>query len=72
MLGVLLESLKKKIPDPKKALPIEEKIWFNKVVSNIQWSRCPETTVRVTCSDGSVIDADHVIVTTSLGVLKEK
>jgi spermine oxidase len=62
----------KKIPDPSKALPVEEKLQFNKTVTNVAWARTPENTARVTCSDGTCIDADHVIVTASLGVLKEK
>jgi spermine oxidase len=67
----IFDLLAKRIPDPSKALPIESRVLLNKTVTNIAWSR-PEQLARVFCADGSVIDADHVIVTVSLGVLKEK
>ncbi|KAJ6646207.1 Peroxisomal N(1)-acetyl-spermine/spermidine oxidase, partial [Pseudolycoriella hygida] len=58
----------KKLPDPSKALPMDDKIQFNKEVTNIDWSA---SEVVVTCSDGSEYRADHVIVTVSLGFLKK-
>jgi spermine oxidase len=66
----LFDLLTRSIPDPKLAIPIDKLIYFNKTVVNIDWSEAPP--VRVTCSDETKIDADHVIVTTSLGVLKER
>lgn len=72
--GHLFKILEKSIPDPSKKLPIIEKILFNKTVSNIDWS-CDESSnnlVKVKCTDGSSYEADHVICTVSLGVLKEK
>lgn len=36
-------------------------------MSNVDWSTQP---IRVTCADGSVFFADHVIFTPSVGVLK--
>lgn len=59
--------LQKKIPDPSRYIPIEEKIVLNKTVSSIQW----DDKVTVTCIDGSSYIADHVLITTSTGVLKE-
>lgn len=64
-------QFQKKQPDPSKALDVESKVVLNKEVSNIVWSNAPRDFVTVKCSDGSSYDADHVIVTTSLGVLKE-
>lgn len=50
---------------------MESKIQLDKEVSNIEWSNPARQHLSVRCSDGSSYDADHVIVTTSLGVLKE-
>lgn len=47
---------------------MESKIILNKEVRNIDWTKA---NIVVTCSDGSSYDADHVIVSLSLGVLKE-
>ncbi|KAJ6636279.1 Peroxisomal N(1)-acetyl-spermine/spermidine oxidase [Pseudolycoriella hygida] len=58
----------KKRPDPSKALPVDEKILFNKEVTNIDWN---SNEVIVKCADGSEYRADHVIVTVSLGFLKQ-
>ncbi len=45
---------------------------FNKTVTNIDWRHTKDPAVTITCSDGTILDADHVIVTVSLGVLKER
>lgn len=47
---------------------MESKILLNKEVSKIDWTN---ERAAVKCSDGSWYDADHVLVTVSLGVLKE-
>ncbi|GAB0098941.1 Amine oxidase [Sergentomyia squamirostris] len=53
-------------------LPIESYIQFNKTVSNISWSHEQiDSSVIIKCHDGTSYNADQVIVTTSLGVLKE-
>ncbi|XP_037035290.1 spermine oxidase-like [Bradysia coprophila] len=62
------DFLTKKRPDPSKSLPIDEKIQFNKEVTNINWTL---NEVVVGCADGSEYRADHVIVTVSLGFLKK-
>lgn len=69
----LFNILMKSFPDPSKEIPIMDKILLNKTVSSIDWS-CDETNkfVEVKCTDGSSYEADHVICTVSLGVLKEK
>ncbi|XP_055604607.1 peroxisomal N(1)-acetyl-spermine/spermidine oxidase-like [Uranotaenia lowii] len=53
-------------------IPIEDMIVFNKKVTSINWNSGPDEPVKVTCSDGTEYKADHVILTVSLGVLKEK
>lgn len=70
---VFLDVLMKKYPDPKKQLPIDDKILLNKEVSKIQWSKYVRgRAVKVWCSDGSIYEADRVIFTPSIGVLKER
>lgn len=51
-------------------MPIEECIQFQKEVRSINWNSQPFATVE--CEDGTRIDADHIICTVSLGVLKER
>lgn len=68
----LFDVLLKKIPDPSQELPIKTKILFNKVVHKIQWNSNTREPTTVTCKDESIYTADNVIVTVSLGVLKEK
>ncbi|KAJ6645491.1 Peroxisomal N(1)-acetyl-spermine/spermidine oxidase [Pseudolycoriella hygida] len=65
---IVLDFLMKKLPDPSKTLPVEEKIHLNKEVTNIDWT---SNEVVVTCADGSEYRVDHVIVTVSLGYLKK-
>ncbi|RVE47205.1 hypothetical protein evm_008173 [Chilo suppressalis] len=45
---------------------------LNKEVTQINWSEDPSKKVVVTCKDGSSYTADNVIVTVSIGVLKER
>lgn len=51
-------------------------VCFNKEVATIEWGRtqCEDDSfpVLVHCTDGSTYEADHVIVTVSLGVLKHR
>ncbi|XP_044740336.1 spermine oxidase-like [Chrysoperla carnea] len=69
----ILDLLMKKYPDPTKALPLDDKILLNKEVTNIVWNTdSNQNGVKVKCTDGSEYKADHVIVTVSLGVLKER
>ncbi|XP_058122910.1 spermine oxidase-like [Anopheles ziemanni] len=51
-------------------VPIGSLVKFNNFVSNINWMS-PEGDVFVTTQNGDRYQADHVIVTVSLGVLKE-
>lgn len=66
----LFDFIMKKKPQDL-SLDIEKKIQLNKEVSNISWSDPTHEYLIVKCSDGSSYEADHVIVTVSLGVLKE-
>ncbi|XP_001653661.2 peroxisomal N(1)-acetyl-spermine/spermidine oxidase [Aedes aegypti] len=68
VLDLLLKKHPAQNADP---IPIEDKIVFNKTVSNINWSKVPDYPVTIKCTDGTSFDANHVIVTTSIGVLKE-
>jgi monoamine oxidase len=61
-----------KYPGQKAEVPVTANVKYNKEVIHIKWKDLPEDKVAVECSDGSVYVADHVIVTVSLGVLKEK
>ncbi|XP_058830882.1 spermine oxidase-like isoform X2 [Topomyia yanbarensis] len=70
----ILEILMKRYPlsaadDP---INLEDYTYFNKVVSNICWNSGPDSIVSVRCADNTVYDADHVICTVSLGVLKDR
>ncbi|GLH03199.1 Protein anon-37Cs [Gryllus bimaculatus] len=70
----VLDLLMKKDLTEKKDPPLLAKIHLNKQVKNITWDHLigdKEGKVVVLCSDGSSYVADHVVVTVSLGVLKE-
>jgi monoamine oxidase len=65
----------RKIPDPGNELSVRNKTVFEKEVKKIKWDIVDgqnKNKVIVICSDGSVYAAQHVIVTVSLGVLKER
>ncbi|XP_058832606.1 spermine oxidase-like [Topomyia yanbarensis] len=68
----ILDLLMKRHPSQNtEPIPIENNIEFNKFVKTIHWNKGPDQPVTIYCTDGSQYDADHVIVTVSLGVLKE-
>jgi len=50
-------------------LDVESKVLLNKTVANIKWNSTEKALVK--CADGSEYQADHVIFTASLGVLKK-
>uniref|UniRef100_A0A182QD83 Amine oxidase n=1 Tax=Anopheles farauti TaxID=69004 RepID=A0A182QD83_9DIPT len=70
----VLEILMKRHPLPTAAdaINLEDYTHFNKTVANINWTAGPDSLVSIRCTDNSVYDADHVICTISLGVLKER
>ncbi|CAG9834561.1 unnamed protein product [Diabrotica balteata] len=69
----ILDVLMEKTPDPTKTLPVEDKILLNKEVNKIVWdgNTSNENKPKVYCSDGSLYTADHILITTSVGVLKK-
>lgn len=67
----ILDVMIRKIPDSSKELPFYEKLLLNKEVKQVAWNG-NEGNVSVTCSDGSVYTAAHVIFTPSVGVLKHE
>lgn len=64
------DFITKKLPDPSQDLHIESRIQLRKEVSEIDYTNADNGVIKVRCTDGHVYDADHVIVTVSLGVLK--
>ncbi|KAJ8949099.1 hypothetical protein NQ318_017004 [Aromia moschata] len=66
----ILEVMMQKFPDPSKQLPLDADILLNKEVDKITWKNSDKGRVSVRCSDNSSFEADHVIFTPSLGVLK--
>ncbi|EEZ98941.1 spermine oxidase [Tribolium castaneum] len=62
----VLDVLMKKIPDPSRTLPVE--ILLNKEVNKIIWDCDNNVTVR--CTDNSAFKCDHLIITASIGALK--
>jgi spermine oxidase len=62
----------KKFPSAYQYLDVDSKILYNKEVTEIEWSKIPEETITLTCADGSTYEAENVIVTVSLGVLKDR
>lgn len=52
-------------------MDVESKVLLNKEVCAIDWLNPSRSHLVVKCSDGTSYDAHHVIVTVSLGVLKE-
>ncbi|XP_073960120.1 spermine oxidase-like isoform X2 [Choristoneura fumiferana] len=72
--ATILDVLLNKIPDPSKA--INANILLNKEVESIKWSSQKvdpkNPLVHVKCKDGSLYAAKSVIITVSVGVLKER
>nr|XP_021201085.2 peroxisomal N(1)-acetyl-spermine/spermidine oxidase [Helicoverpa armigera]XP_021201087.2 peroxisomal N(1)-acetyl-spermine/spermidine oxidase [Helicoverpa armigera]XP_021201088.2 peroxisomal N(1)-acetyl-spermine/spermidine oxidase [Helicoverpa armigera] len=72
----ILDVLMNKYPDPSKEIPLQ--ILLNKEVENIRWGITQlgidpsNPLVQVKCKDGSLYAAKSVIVTLSVGVLKER
>ncbi|XP_044599462.1 protein anon-37Cs-like isoform X1 [Cotesia glomerata] len=66
--SMLFDLLMKKYPNPEEELPVKEKTKLNTKVTKIKYD---ETSVKVTTADGEEYEADHVIVTVSLGVLQK-
>ncbi|ETN62131.1 spermine oxidase [Anopheles darlingi] len=73
----LLDLLMKKLPEQhSKPIPVEQYVRFNHTVKSICWRESDgsgnEQSVTVTCTNGAILHATHLIVTVSLGVLQEQ
>ncbi|XP_069688815.1 uncharacterized protein [Periplaneta americana] len=71
----VLDLLMNKYPGEKEEVPVGSRIEYKKEVTHIRWDDLPEDKAGkavVECSDGSSYTADHIILTVSLGVLKER
>lgn len=70
----IIDVLLNKYPNPSKEIPLQ--ILLNKETENIRWGTnqrgMDNPLVQVTCKDGSLYAAKSVIVTVSVGVLKER
>ncbi|XP_076240619.1 peroxisomal N(1)-acetyl-spermine/spermidine oxidase [Calliopsis andreniformis] len=69
--GTILDILMKKFPNPEEELPVLNKTILGVEVTKIDYSS-EDGTVKLMTLDGKEYIADHVIVTVSLGVLKEQ
>lgn len=56
----------------KNNVSLEGKVLLNKKVTEVNYSEQNLGKVTVTCSDGTTISADHVVITLPLGVLKHR
>ncbi|XP_058122908.1 spermine oxidase-like [Anopheles ziemanni] len=65
----ILDLLMKNLPEQNcTPIPVEKYVRFNHTVCSIKWNGSAAT---VTCTNGATFAATHLIVTVSLGVLKE-
>ncbi|KAK2585864.1 hypothetical protein KPH14_010458 [Odynerus spinipes] len=68
--STILDILMKKFPDPSKELPVVNNTILNTEVINIDYT-ADNGSIKIRTLDAQEYLADHVIMTTSLGVLKE-
>lgn len=64
----------KRVPNPEQELPVMKNTILNTTVMSIDYLQNEEggPPILITTTNGQLYKADHVIVTVSLGVLKEK
>jgi spermine oxidase len=67
---IIIDILIRSYPDPRKKLDIDGKIHLNKSVQKIIWDA--DQTITVLTADNSSYSSDYVILTQSVGVLKEQ
>jgi len=71
--SVVFDIIMRNLPKTNngQGLPLNDRICLNRAVQSVNWDR-PDNKdqVRVNCNDGSVYEADVVLVTCSLGYLK--
>lgn len=69
----VLDIMMGKFPEgPHSKNVLDKRILLNKKVEKIVWDSRENSKVLVKCEDGDHVEADHVICTASLGVLKER
>lgn len=65
--------MQKKIPGQGEPIDVKTYVQLNKEVKKISYIlEDSSKAIRIECTDGSHFDADHLICTVSLGVLKER
>ncbi|XP_066261243.1 spermine oxidase-like [Euwallacea similis] len=67
----IIDVMTRKNPNSQKQIDLEKLVIMNKEVTKIIWTGNKNAQVNIKCSDGSSYSGDHVIVTVSVGVLKE-
>ncbi|XP_051157870.1 uncharacterized protein LOC127279516 [Leptopilina boulardi] len=70
--GTILELLIKHYPKLKEELPVMNNTILNTEVTLIDYSDAEKEKIIIKTSNGEMYSADHVIVTCSIGVLKDK
>lgn len=66
-------QLQKKFPGQGNAIDISTHVQLNKEVEKISYNLSDSSAeIQIECADGSVYDAQHLICTVSLGVLKRR
>lgn len=65
------DFFQKRYPNPENELPVLNNTILNSEVNSIDYSK-DDDQILITTTSGKTYKADHVIVTVSLGVLKEK
>lgn len=67
-----LKFIQKKVPDDSAFIDVKAGTRFNKQVTKIAFNPNEQrTSIRLDCSDNTYYEAEHVICTLPLGVLKE-
>ncbi|XP_055610824.1 spermine oxidase-like [Uranotaenia lowii] len=68
----VIDLMLKRLPEQNSTpIPLQNFLVLNQRVININYPAEPDEKCTVTCADGNKYSADHVIITVSLGVLKE-
>ncbi|XP_014236123.1 spermine oxidase-like [Trichogramma pretiosum] len=71
--STILDILMKAFPNPEQELPVRNNTILSTEVTSINYSNLKDDLpILITTKNGNLYKADHVIVTVSLGVLKER
>lgn len=66
----VFDFITRKRPNPAQDLRVERFIQYNKRVTNIDYTSSETRQLRIRTADGALYNANHVIVTVPIGVLK--